>query len=93
MADDIDRKIVPEILETTVSVSLGAWFKGVEMMTAPQESIPKVMTEVTALFTLPEYTGPGVQDKAQAMAGLWISKGMDLMESCRSAGEKFTKAK
>jgi hypothetical protein len=93
MADEIDRNIMPEILHTTVSVSLGAWFKSLEMMTTPQESIPKVMTEVTELFTLPAYTGAGLQDKAQAMAGLWISKGVDLMESCKSAGEKFTKAK
>ena len=93
MADEIDRNIMPEILQTTVSVSLGAWFKSLEMMKTPQDSFSKMMTEMKELFTLPAEAVAGLQDKAQAMAGVWISKGVDLMESCKSAGEKFTKAK
>ena len=42
---------------------------------------------------MPKDAGEGLQGKAEAVAGVWMSKGMDLMEICKNAGEKFTEAK
>jgi hypothetical protein len=93
MADEIDRKIVPDFLQTVFSLSLGAAYKSFEMMKAPQDSFPKMMTEMKELFSMPKDAPAGLQGKAEAVAGVWMSKGMDLMETCKSAGEKFTEAK
>jgi hypothetical protein len=93
MADEIDRKIMPDFLQTVFAVSLGACYKSVEMMKAPQDSFPKMMTEMKELFSMPKDAPEGLQGKAEAVAGVWMSKGMDLMEVCKTAGEKFTEAK
>jgi len=45
------------------------------------------------LFSMPKDAGEGLKGKAEAVAGVWMSKGMDLMETCKTAGEKFTEAK
>jgi hypothetical protein len=93
MAEEIDRKIMPDFLKTAFSLSLGACYKSVEMMKAPQDSIPKMITEMVELFSMPKDAPEGLQGKAEAVAGVWMSKGMDLMEICKNAGEKFTEAK
>ena len=93
MADEIDRKIMPEFLQTTFTLSLGVCYKSFEMMKSPQDSFSKMMTEMKELFSIPNDAGDGLQKKAEAVAGVWMSKGMDLMETCKSAGEKFTEAK
>jgi hypothetical protein len=93
MADEIDRKIMPDFLQTVFVLSLGACYKSVEMMKAPQDSFPKMMTEMKELFSMPKDAPEGLQGKAEAVAGVWMSKGMDLMEICKTAGEKFTEAK
>jgi hypothetical protein len=93
MADEIDRKIMPDFLQTVFSLSLGACYKSVEMMKAPQDSFSKMMAEMKELFSMPKDAPEGLQGKAEAVAGVWMSKGMDLMEMCKNAGEKFTEAK
>ena len=93
MADEIDRKIMPDFLQTVFVLSLGACYRSVEMIKAPQDSFPKMMTEMKELFSMPKDAPEGLQGKAEAVAGVWMSKGMDLMESCKNAGEKFTEAK
>jgi hypothetical protein len=93
MADEIDRKVMPDFLQTAFSLSLGACYKSVEMMKTPQESFNKMMAEMKELFSMPKDAPEGLQGKAEAVAGVWMSKGMDLMETCKNAGEKFTEAK
>ena len=93
MAEEIDRKIMPDFLKMAFALSLGACYKSVEMMKAPQDSFSKVMTEMKELFSMPDDAPEGLQGKAEAVAGVWMSKGMDLMEVCKNAGEKFTEAK
>jgi len=93
MAEEIDRKYMPEFLQTAFSVSLGACYKSFEMMKSPQESFSKMISEMKDLFSMPKDAGEGLQKKAEAMAGVWMAKGMDLMETCKNAGEKFTEAK
>jgi hypothetical protein len=36
---------------------------------------------------------PGLQDKAQAIAGMWLEKGMILLSELKTAGGKFTEGK
>ena len=75
MADEFDRKYLPDVFQQTFVLSLGAAYKGVEMMKSPQDTVTKVFGEMLEV------------------AGLWMTKSMDLMAVCRSAGEKFTEAK
>jgi hypothetical protein len=93
MADEIDRKIMPETLQTVFSISLGACYKSVEMMKSPQDSISKMFSEMKELFSIPSDAGEGLQKKAEAVAAVWMEKSATLMETCKSAGEKFTEAK
>jgi hypothetical protein len=93
MADEIDRKIMPDFLQTAFTLSLGACYKSVEMMKAPQDSFNKMMIEMKELFSMPKDAPEDLKGKAEAVAGVWMSKGMDLMEICKNAGEKFTEAK
>ena len=84
---------MPDFLQTAFSVSLGACYKSVEMMKTPQDSFTKMLAEMKELFSMPKESGEGLKGKAEAVAGVWMSKGMDLMEVCKNAGEKFTEAK
>jgi hypothetical protein len=93
MADEMDRKIMPEFLQTAFAVSLGAAYKSFEMMMSPMESANKMFSEAKTLLSIPPDAGDGVQQKAEAVAGVWMDKGMTLMETCKTAGEKFTEGK
>ncbi len=90
MAEKMDRNIMPEIMQTAFAVSVGAAYKSLEMMMNPVASANKVLEEAMTLMTLPAEAGDGVQSKAEAMAGVWMDKGMTLLETCKTAGEKFT---
>src|SRR5260370_24820572 len=93
MAEEYDRKIMPETLQTVFSLSLGAAYKSFEMMKTPSDSISKMFTEMQELFSLPKDAGEGLKGKAEAVAGVWMCKGMDLMETSTTEGENFTEAK
>ena len=93
MAEEIDRKIMPEFLQDTFSIYLGACYKSVEMMKSPQDSMSKMFTEMKELFSIPSDAGEGLQKKAEAVAAVWMEKSATLMETCKSAGQKFTDAK
>lgn len=93
MAEEIDRKVMPEFLQTTFSLSLGVCYTSFEMMKTPQQSFNKMFSAMKEMFSIPPDAGDGLQKKAEAVAGVWMSKGMDLMETCKNAGEKFTDAK
>ena len=93
MAEEIDRKYLPDFVQQTFVLSLGAAYKSFEMMKTPQESFTRMLGEIREMFSLPKDAGDGVQKKAEAVAGVWMSKGMDLVEIWKNAGEKFTEAK
>ena len=93
MADEFDRKLMPDWLQMAFAVSLGAAYRSFEMMMSPMESADKMFSEMKTLFTLPPDAGDGLQKKAEAVAGVWMDKGMTLMEHCKTAGEKFTEGK
>jgi hypothetical protein len=93
MADEIDRKIMPEFLQTTFCVYLGACYKSVQMMKTPQDSFSVMVSTMKELFTIPSDAGSGLQKKAEAVAAVWMEKSATLMEQCKTAGEQFTDAK
>jgi len=94
MANEFDAKMLPGILQTTFEISLGAAVKSLELMRKPEESLGKVISTVRDLITIPgDESAPGLQDKAQAMAGVWMEKGATIIGECKSAGEKLTEGK
>ena len=93
MANELDRKYLPDFLQQTFVLSLGAAYKSFEMMKSPSDSLTKMVGEMKEMFSLPKDAGEGLQKKAEAVAGVWMSKGMDLVEVCKTAGEKFTETK
>lgn len=88
MADRFDAGMLPGLLRAGFSVSIGAAVKGLEMIARPAETLPKVVAEVTDLLTMPP--GDTVQQKVEAMAGHWLSKGAHIVVDCKAAGDKFT---
>jgi hypothetical protein len=93
MADQFDRNILSGLLQTGLQISLGAAQKSLEMLRNPSDSASKLASEMTSMLALPADAGPGLQDKAQAMAGVWIQKGVILVSECKAAGEKLTEEK
>ncbi len=90
MANEFDRKLIPEFLQTSFTIWLGAAYKSVEMMMSPQQSMSKVVSEVKSLFTVPSDAGEGLQKKVEAVASEWMRKGATLVEECKTTGRKFT---
>jgi hypothetical protein len=93
MAAEFDDNILSGLLKTGIEISLGAASKSIEMVANPTESVTKVVTGVASMLTVPEETGPGLPDKAQALAGVWLKQGLSLMAELQAAGEKLTKGK
>jgi hypothetical protein len=93
MADEFDRKLMPDFLQTTFAISLGAAYKSWEMMLSPVQSVSKMVSEMGSLVSIPSDAGDGLTAKAQALAAVWMEKGAALMQDCRTAGEKLTEGK
>jgi hypothetical protein len=90
MAGEYDRKFIPEIFQQALEISLGATYKGFEMMKTPKDSFDRMQREATSLVTIPDDAGgKGVQEKFKALAAVWMEKGTSLMNECLSAGAKF----
>jgi hypothetical protein len=89
MTDEFDRKLIPEILQSAFTISLGASYKGFEMVKTPRDSLDRMWREAKSLVTIPDDAGEGVQEKFKALAAVWLEKGASWMKECRSAGEKF----
>lgn len=90
MSDEFDRKLIPELFQSALTISLGASYKGLEMVKTPQDSLDRMWREMKTLVTIPDDAGEGMQEKAKALAAVWMEKGATWMEECKSAGEKFT---
>jgi len=93
MADSFDSKLVPDLLRATFSISIGAAFKGLEMIARPTENLPRVVAGVTDLLTVPEGAGNTLPEKMQAMAGVWLATGTHIVADCKVTGDKFTEGK
>jgi hypothetical protein len=90
MADELDRSIMPEFLQTTFALSLGACYKSVEMMLKPQEWVPNMFGDFKALFEIPEDTPHTWRGRAEAIAGNVMGKGASIVQECQTTGKKFT---
>ncbi len=93
MADESDRNILTGLLRTGLTISLGAASTGLDMALNPPKAVSKVMSEVQSMLTVPDTAGPEPQDKAKALAAVWLEKGANLLSEFHTAGEKFTKGK
>jgi hypothetical protein len=93
MADEFDRNIFTGLLQAGLQISLGAASKSMEMMRNPPDSVSKVVSGMMSMLTVPSHAGPGLPEKAQAMAGVWMEKGVTILSECQAAGEKLTKGK
>ena len=93
MAQEFDRNILTGLFQTGLAISLGAAQKSIQMARNPPEAVSKAVSEMKSMLTLPENAGPDLQDKAQAMAGVWLQKGVTLVAECKAAGEKYTEGK
>jgi len=93
MANEFDRRIMPDFLQTTLAISLGAAYKGFQSMLNPTDTIATMVTETRSMFTVPEDAGEGVSNKIQALAGVWVQKGTTMVLDLKSAGEKFSEGK
>ena len=52
-----------------------------------------MMNAAKQMVTIPDGTEGGIKEKAEALAGVWMDKGMSLVNDCKSAGQKFTEGK
>jgi hypothetical protein len=93
MADPFDSKLVPELMRATFSVSIGAAYKGLEMIARPAESLPRVVAGVSDLLTLPAGAEESLPAKLQTMAGAWLARGTHIVADCKVTGEKITEGK
>ena len=92
MAENSDKNGLFGLLQTGLDISLGAAHKSIEMARNPPAAASKLLSEMASLFTVPAHAGREIQDKAQAIAGVWMEKGMTLLAECRTAGEKYKDA-
>ena len=92
MANEIDRKLMPDFIHKSFAISLGCMHKTYEMMKDPPKTFRVMMEEMQTLVTPPPGTAEGLAPKARALAAVWVERGMTSVEECRKAGEKFTGA-
>ena len=93
MPEDFKSDTLFGFLQTGFEISLGAAQKSIEAVRNPQDNAVKLISEMKTMLTVPENSGPELQDKAQAMAGMWLEKGMTLLAEFKTAGGKFTEGK
>jgi len=93
MADELDLRILPAAAKDVLSVSLGAAWKSFGAAMKPMETVPAMFDTAKQLVTIPDDAEGGIRGKAEALAGVWMDKGMTLLNECKTAGEKFTEGK
>ncbi len=93
MADELDLRVLPAATRDFLSISLGAAWKSFGAATKPLQSLPAVYDTAKQLVTIPDDAEGGLRQKAEALAGVWMDKGMTLLNDCKVAGEKFTEGK
>lgn len=93
MPPDLDLKILPDVARDILAISLGAAWKGFGAAINPMDTLPAMAATAKQLVTIPDGTEGGIKEKAEALAGVWMDKGMSLMNDCKTAGEKFTEGK
>jgi hypothetical protein len=90
MSDEWDRQLTPPLFESIFVVSLGAAFKGLEMIQQPQKSTEKLSEDLKEMFSIPEDAEEGLQEQAKAVAAVWMEKSATWIEEFKEIGRKFT---
>jgi hypothetical protein len=90
MANEWDRQIIPSLMQTGITLSFGAAWRSIELIKDPQKAFETMSAEVKEMLTVPEEAGEGLENKVKAVAGVWMEKGMNAVETCRKAGRQFT---
>ncbi len=93
MAEDSDLNSVPGLMRAAFQVSLGATQKGLEMISNPPAAASKMLGEMQTLMTVPEAAGPALEDKAKALAGAMMARGLMMLGEFKDAGEKLGEKK
>jgi hypothetical protein len=93
MAEELDLKVLPDAAKDVISISLGMAWKSFDAAMKPMETLPAMVGAAKQMVTIPDGTEGGLKEKAEALAGVWMDKGMTLMNDCKIAGEKFTEGK
>jgi hypothetical protein len=81
------------VTKEILTISLGAAWKSYRAALAPGESITAAVGTAKQLVTIPEDAEPGLRAKAEALAGVWMETGMNLVGECKTAGQRFTEDK
>ena len=89
MSGEWDRPFMGEFFQSAFTVSLGMAYESVEMMKSSRKSAEQTWTTIKEMLSIPEDSGEGLQEKAKAVAAVWMEKGAGWMASCQEAGEKF----
>ena len=92
MANEWDRRVMPEFLQSAFAIWLGAAYRSFEMMKSPVESMSSFVAEAKSLLTVPSDAGEDLRSKAEAVASVWMEKGAKWMEELKSTGQRFTDA-
>ena len=71
----------------------GSQLWGFDAVIKPMETIPALLEAAKQMITVPEGTEGGLKEKAEAIAGVWMDKGMTMVNDCKAAGQKFTEGK
>ena len=58
-------------------------------MSNPPAAASKMIGEMETLLTVPEGAGPALEDKAEALAGAWMTRGVMMLGEFKAAGEKL----
>lgn len=82
-----------DVFQTALAVSVGAAYRGYEMLLRPSDAVSTIVSETKAMLTLPEHAGENPSDQIQAMAGVWMEKGARRVIDFKTVGEKFLEGK
>jgi hypothetical protein len=78
MSKESDRGIMGDVFQTTLAMSLGAAYRGCEMLLHPSDALSTLASETKAMFTV---------------AGVWTQKGAARVIDFKTVGEKFLEGK
>lgn len=93
MAQEVDLRFLPAVARDVISISLGAAWKSYEAAQKPAETLPAIFSTAKQMVTIPADAASGLQGKSEALAGVWMDKGLTLVDECKAAGEKFTEGR
>lgn len=93
MPQEVDLKFLPAATRDVISISLGAAWKSYDAARRPADTLPALLAAARQMVTIPADSAGGLQGNAEALAGVWMDKGLTFVDECKAAGEKFTEGR